>query len=65
MNKDICPSCKADLQGEPLTMQQLEAGYYGEGVTHFSRLIGIYDRAQDRTVEWLCPECGHRWQAWQ
>jgi len=27
----------------------------------YSRMIGVYDRDRDRTVEWLCPDCGVRW----
>jgi len=26
---------------------------------HYSRLIGIYDTAADRTGSWRCPDCGH------
>jgi hypothetical protein len=26
----------------------------------FSRLIAIYDRSLDRTVEYLCPDCNAR-----
>lgn len=29
--------------------------------THFSRKISVYDEWLDRTVEWVCPDCGGRW----
>jgi hypothetical protein len=34
---------------------------YGEGTTHFSRMLGRYDPVLDRTVEWSCPDCGVVW----
>lgn len=43
-----CPKCKADLKYE----------IYG---SVFSKVIGWYDYKVDRTVEWECPECHHRW----
>lgn len=47
---DRCPSCDA------------EWAYYSDPVgTRYSRVIGIYSREQDRTVEWACPACGKRW----
>jgi rubredoxin len=53
-----CPACNADWQGEEIPPEHRK--YYAEGTTHGSRLIGIYDRAIDRTVEWRCPDCGAR-----
>ena len=56
-NKENCPKCNADLQGEPIPVEQQE----NYGATHFSRKIGIYDRGTDRTVTWQCPDCKHQW----
>lgn len=63
-----CPNCGADLADTviPLASRHM----YGGGDTcedcgrerHFSRLVGIYVWEKDRTVEWLCPDCGHRWE---
>lgn len=67
-----CPYCHATLAAQPIPVDSL-SHYGGEnGVpkdceygcgrpAHFSRLIGIYDLGQDRTVEWQCPDCGVRW----
>jgi rubredoxin len=54
-----CPSCKADMRDEPIPAEHAEhyAGEYIDGVKYFSKWIGIYDREQDRTVAWQCPEC--------
>ncbi len=52
-----CPSCDADLRGEPIPDETRE--HYS--VTHYSRRIGIYDRRLDRTVAWRCPDCGYEW----
>lgn len=56
MTPDRCPSCDADLRGDPIPEHHRHL--YGDS-THYLRTIGIYDR--DRTVEWMCPDCGHRW----
>jgi hypothetical protein len=52
-----CPN-GCDLTGEPIP--EGARHHYGDK-THFSRCIGIYDHNRDRTVEWLCPDCGVRW----
>lgn len=57
-NEERCPHCGVSLQGEPIPEKDL--GYYG-GRTHFSRKIGIEERDRDRTVWWLCPDCGWEW----
>ncbi len=54
-----CPKCKADFKGAPIPEKSRE--HYGNE-THFSRLIGITDIWLDRTVSWLCPDCGHKWK---
>jgi len=53
-----CPACNANLQGEPIPEKSRE--HFGNA-THFSRVIGIYDTRRDRTTDWQCPDCGHRW----
>jgi len=60
MNTDTydCPECGADWRAEPIREESRK--YYGTK-THFSRLIGIYSTARDMTVEWMCPDCQHRW----
>jgi len=60
MSEDKCLLCDADLQGEPIPKKSRDKGYYGDK-THFSRRIGISDPRLDRIVEWLCPDCGGRW----
>ena len=54
---ESCPKCGANLQGAPIPKER-QADY---GATHYSRKIGVTDPVADRTVEWLCPDCGHRW----
>lgn len=49
-----CPVCKTDLRGAEIAEENREL--YG-GKTHYSRVIGIYSREQDRTVAWRCPDC--------
>lgn len=56
-----CPKCKADLTGPPIPERQRE--FCRPGDTHFSRVIGIYDRDLDRTVGWRCPDCKEEWAA--
>jgi transposase-like protein len=53
-----CPHCHADLKGEPIP----EKDRHHFGVTHFSRVIGLYDRSRDRTTHWRCPDCGREWE---
>lgn len=52
-----CPHCKANLVGEEILEAAREN--YG-GHSHFSRLVGIYDRDRDRTSHFVCPDCGKR-----
>ena len=56
---DFCPNCKIDLRGEPIPEKYKE--FYEESVTHYSRLIGVYDLKQDRVVLWKCPDCNYQW----
>lgn len=56
-NKENCPHCNTNLQGELIPIEQQES----YGATHFTRKIGIYDRWSDRTVKWKCPDCRGEW----
>ena len=56
-NDERCPGCHVNLRGEPIPID-LQPSY---GVGYFERKIGYYDRDLDRVVEWICPDCGHRW----
>lgn len=55
---ETCPARKADMRDKPIPQELRDKGYYGKS-THYSRVIGKYDRDQDRTVAWLCPDCGY------
>ena len=52
-SEDLCPHCKADLQGRPIPEEHREN--FG-GLTHFSRrqLIKPAD-------VYKCPDCGGEW----
>ena len=47
----MCPECGADWF----------AGVRQEDGVRCSRLIGVSSRELDRVVEWVCPDCGYRW----
>lgn len=55
-----CPECKSDLRGPEIPD---EWKHHYRDKTHYSRVIGIYDRGRDRTVAWRCPDCGHGWES--
>ena len=56
-----CPNCNANLVGEKIPLDERE--FYGEGVTNYSRLIGIEDPdIYDGTAWWMCPDCQHTWK---
>ena len=59
---DICPLCKADLQGDEIP-EEVQHMYSG---THFSRKIGYEIRGvYDGVLFWVCPDCDqafHRWE---
>lgn len=57
MMMDTCPN-GCDLTGKPIPERHRDM--YG-GKTHFSRRIGLYDTARDRTTAWRCPDCGIEW----
>lgn len=56
-NKENCPHCLAELQGDPIPEDSQKL----YGATHFSRKIGLYDQNTDRTVKWMCPDCKGEW----
>ncbi|PGH86694.1 hypothetical protein CN900_24600 [Bacillus anthracis] len=56
-NKEFCPYCNADLQGEPIPKQSQKA--YGS--THFTRKIGITSIEADKIIKWCCPDCNKNW----
>ena len=65
MNRDICPINGCDLQGDPIKQEYIDAGYYGEGVTHYSRMIGVEVRGMyDCVLYWACPDCDATWHRW-
>lgn len=56
-SNEHCPKCNVSFQGEKIPEKDMHAF----GATHFSRVIGIYDRDRDMTVAWRCPDCKHEW----
>lgn len=64
MSVEACPYCKANLQGEPIPQEYIDAGMYGDK-THYSRMIGIENpRIYDGILYWKCPDCGGTWHRW-
>jgi hypothetical protein len=62
--KDTCPN-SCDLQGAPIPQEYIEQGLYGEGVTHYSRKIGVEVRGlYDCVLFWKCPDCEVAWHRW-
>ena len=72
---NVCPSCKANLHGGLIFdtfMEQYKdeakaletAKCYGATKTegHWGREIAIYSMAEDRTMSYHCPDCGHEWK---
>lgn len=53
-----CPSCKVALIGDAISEEKRHL--FG-GAERFTRVIGLYDVDRDRTTQWACPDCGHRW----
>jgi DNA-directed RNA polymerase subunit RPC12/RpoP len=52
-----CPECSANWVSSIIPKEQRK--YYSPPY-FFSRLIGIYSREHDRTIEYVCPDCGAR-----
>ncbi|PEV55383.1 hypothetical protein [Bacillus cereus] len=57
-NKEFCPYCNSDLQGEPIPKQSQKT----YGAIHFSRKIGISSIEADKIVKWKCPDCNKEWR---
>lgn len=72
LHANYCPICKFDLDGGDVYETMLEkypddpehalrtASYYGwteETPVRWSKALGCYDSAEDRTIGWVCPEC--------
>lgn len=54
-----CPECGASWVSSIIPEEIRE--YYTPPY-FFSRLIGIYSREQDRTIEYVCPDCDARFE---
>lgn len=72
----FCPSCVTDLDGGDILQTFIAKGKtpeeaskiadlygYRPGHTQWGRQIAIYSILQDRTIQWMCPDCGHKWSA--
>lgn len=58
----VCPKCGSDLRDGLVSEEFPTPCRFGcDQPSHYSRLVGIYDYGLDRTVEWMCPDCGGRW----
>lgn len=54
-----CPKCKINLcDGE---ISEADKDFYAKGLTHYSRVISVYDPIKDRHMYWKCPDCGYVW----
>lgn len=62
----LCSHCGANLQGNPIPQKYLDEGYYAEGSTHYSRVIGVEIQGiYDGVLFWACPDCGKTWHRWK
>ena len=61
-NAEFCPSCGVRWWDKPIPDSHWRDGAKPGYPTHYSNIIGIYDRGRDRTVEWMCPSCKTRWE---
>lgn len=71
-----CPNCGTNFDGDLIFEHFLKeydgdrdkalatAEMYGATETkgRWGKKIGLYDRDKDRTVAWLCQDCGHQWE---
>lgn len=58
----VCPENGCDLDGGPIPDEYLALGYYAEGVTRYTRTIGVtIPGLYDGVAYFVCPDCGHRW----
>lgn len=61
---DTCPN-GCDLRGMEIPQEYIEQGMYPDGVTHYSRKIGVTVRGvYDVTLYWMCPDCDAKWHRW-
>lgn len=61
-DRETCPHCNGDLRGAPIPQEYIDKGYYADGVTHYSRIIGVeIPGVYDGCLFWMCPDCGGRW----
>ena len=59
---DNCPHCGADLRGDPIPQEYIDAGYYAPGTTHYRRNIGVeVPGIYDGILYWQCPDCLLAW----
>ena len=62
--EEQCPHCLADLRGNPIPQEYIDAGYYGTH-THYSRKIGVdLMGVYDGVLYWMCPDCSKAWHRW-
>lgn len=64
-----CLACGDDLKGKPIPQEYIDKGYYQEGATHYSNIIGVeypygHPDRYDGISEWRCPACGAREGRW-
>lgn len=55
-NKECCPYCKADLQGESILKNHRK--YMALPISH---KIGVSSIVADRIIKWKCPDCSKEW----
>lgn len=61
MNEYTCPN-GCDLLGDPIPQEAIDAVWYGPGVTHFNRRVGLEVRGvYDGVLIWYCPDCDVKW----
>lgn len=61
----FCPHCEADLSGPPIPQEFVNQRGREEGVTHYSRVIGMEVwGVYDGILYWQCPDCGAKWHRW-
>ena len=76
MNENgYCKNCNLDFDGEDILLVLLRQNkspkealdiaekFYGykDGKTKFSKVIAVYSVELDRTVLYICPDCGYTW----
>lgn len=56
-----CPNCGADLRGERIPQEYIDKGYYSPEDPYYYRVIAEYSIELDRSTNWICPDCNHKW----